>query len=490
MSGHISHQPVTSFLRAALECSIYHAPTEPGLTAEELMTAGEAAGFLPGEIGDALPYATTQSFGGGSKRLQLSRDLVPLLMIFIPREEPDYRNVAAFDFVFAELRQSARAHGAANARIERGVMVERAVLQQVPRLDVEVAITIMVLNEILVEKDGILGFASGKAGYGTPSDQLKTPMQIPPIRKDARARAYPIVKDIIAHRTDGRPKSAELLAACADEKLAYGDRALKDITHQKQQNHEWISAADAINLVGMKSFAGTRTICKRAHAGLIKGRAERFIRDGRPIDDADIPAEFWWAEGEAALNQNWITGDFDTWINQRLHLEAFGVTFRRSDIERLKPTARDEGQQKMKKTGKTVFIGHGRSEVWRALKDFLQDRLHLTIVEFNSVPIAGIATANRLEEMLDAADFALLVLTAEDEQAAGGKLHARLNVVHEAGLFQGRLGFRKAIIVLEEACEEFSNVHGLGQIRFPMGNIGTTFEEIRRVLEREGLVSP
>jgi hypothetical protein len=43
-------------------------------------------------------------------------------------------------------------------------------------------------------------------------------------------------------------------------------------------------------------------------------------------------------------------------------------------------------------------------------------------------------------------------------------------------------------LMLEEGCEEFSNVHGLGQIRFPKGKIAESFEEVRRVLEREGLV--
>ena len=51
--------------------------------------------------------------------------------------------------------------------------------------------------------------------------------------------------------------------------------------------------------------------------------------------------------------------------------------------------------------------------------------------------------------------MAFLVLTAEDEQT-DGTLHARENVIHEAGLFQGRLGFEKAIILLEEGCQEFS----------------------------------
>ena len=67
-------------------------------------------------------------------------------------------------------------------------------------------------------------------------------------------------------------------------------------------------------------------------------------------------------------------------------------------------------------------------------------------------------------------------------------MQARMNVIHEVGLFQGRLGFTKAIVVLEEGCEEFSNIQGLGQIRFPKNNISAAFEEIRAVLEREGLV--
>jgi predicted nucleotide-binding protein len=118
-----------------------------------------------------------------------------------------------------------------------------------------------------------------------------------------------------------------------------------------------------------------------------------------------------------------------------------------------------------------VFIGHGRSLLWRELKDFLQDRLKLPCVEFNSESPAGIATKERLSEMLDRATIAFLLLTGE------------------AGLFQGRLGFTKAIILLEDGCVEFSNIHGLGQIRFPKGNIQPAFEEIRRVLEREKVVN-
>jgi hypothetical protein len=54
--------------------------------------------------------------------------------------------------------------------------------------------------------------------------------------------------------------------------------------------------------------------------------------------------------------------------------------------------------------------------------------------------------------------------TGEDE-TKDGKLLARQNVVHEAGLFQGKLGFTRAIILLEEVTEEFSNLAGLKRKR-------------------------
>ncbi len=137
--------------------------------------------------------------------------------------------------------------------------------------------------------------------------------------------------------------------------------------------------------------------------------------------------------------------------------------------------------------GTNVFIGHGRSKEWKDLKDFISERMRLPWDEFNRVPVAGIPNTVRLSTMLDAAAIAFLVMTAEDEKA-DGKTQARMNVVHEAGLFQGRLGFSRAIVMLEEGCEEFSNIEGLGQIRFPKNKIRAAFHEVQLVLEREGLV--
>ena len=135
-----------------------------------------------------------------------------------------------------------------------------------------------------------------------------------------------------------------------------------------------------------------------------------------------------------------------------------------------------------------VFIGHGRSAQWRELSAFVQDRLKLPWDEFNREPTAGLSVSERLQNMLEQASFALWIMTAED-QHADNTAHARENVIHETGLFQGCLGFRRAIVLLEEGCEEFSNIHGLVQIRYPRACIKACFEEIRGVLEREGLLT-
>lgn len=173
-----------------------------------------------------------------------------------------------------------------------------------------------------------------------------------------------------------------------------------------------------------------------------------------------------------------LTGDEVVLSNLKEALKKY-YSYKKRLMSRQKETAM---------VGTHVFIGHGRSPVWRDLKDYIRDRVGLPWDEFNRVPVAGITNIHRLGEMLNSAAVAFIVMTAEDEQA-DGKYEARTNVIHEVGLFQGRLGFNKAIVLLEEGCEEFSNIHGLGQIRFPKGNIAAKFDDIRQVLEREGLIA-
>lgn len=131
-----------------------------------------------------------------------------------------------------------------------------------------------------------------------------------------------------------------------------------------------------------------------------------------------------------------------------------------------------------------IFIGHGRSTLWRDLKDHLQDKQGFPVEAYEIGARAGHAIRDILEDMLERSSFAVLVMTGEDETASGDIL-ARQNVVHEAGLFQGKLGFSRAIVLLEEDTKEFSNIHGIEQIRFSRGNIKETYGEILATLKRE-----
>ena len=186
---------------------------------------------------------------------------------------------------------------------------------------------------------------------------------------------------------------------------------------------EWVSAKEALEFLTslrMNYHDAVSAICTRAHARLVAARAKTFISDGKRHSEVDVPPGFWWAEGLEGLTQDWATGYFETWINR--------------------------GQRR---SGRTVFIGHGHSKAWHELYVYLSGVHGLSVKEFNSgsSPV-GISVTHHLQSMLDEAGFAFLILTGDDAHASGD-LYPRLNVVHEAGLFQGKLGFQKAIISIE-----------------------------------------
>jgi len=131
-----------------------------------------------------------------------------------------------------------------------------------------------------------------------------------------------------------------------------------------------------------------------------------------------------------------------------------------------------------------VFIGHGHDLQWRELKDHLQDKHNFEVDAYEVGARAGHSVRDIIQEMLDKSSFALLVMTAEDCME-DGTMRARQNVVHEAGLFQGHLGFTRAIMIVEKGVEDFSNISSIEQIRFSQGNIQEAFGDIVATLNRE-----
>jgi predicted nucleotide-binding protein len=149
------------------------------------------------------------------------------------------------------------------------------------------------------------------------------------------------------------------------------------------------------------------------------------------------------------------------------------------NAERCRIPESDRPRDEMK-----IFIGHGRDPQWRDLKDHLHEKHGYEIEAYEIGSRAGHTIRDILEEMMEDSSFALLVMTGEDE-TKDGKLLARQNVVHEAGLFQGKLGFSRAIVLLEEGTDEYSNIHGIQQIRFSKGKIKESFGDVLAVLKRE-----
>ena len=134
-----------------------------------------------------------------------------------------------------------------------------------------------------------------------------------------------------------------------------------------------------------------------------------------------------------------------------------------------------------------IFIGHGRSQLWARLKIFIENELDIKTIEYESESRVGDSIIPILEKMLEQSTFAVLVLTAEDE-TKDNLIRARQNVIHEAGLFQGRLGFKRAVILRQEGLEDFTNIAGLQYISFNENQIKQTFYELRRVLKREKML--
>jgi len=215
-------QHITQFFQAALESSFYLAPREPGLTHEELFEVGRQFGLQEGEIADALLPVVTQTFGGGSKRLIPNAMMMHQWAMFPFVQIPDFRNLAAFDFVVSEMNACIRAMGGRAARIQREVLVERGIAKNLPRLAVEAAITIMIVGDQIVVKDGQIASVSGRVYEPLPSEQRL--MVGTPKHNETRARAFSIVTDVIGRRTDGRPSHVEALDAFPDalERLNYG----------------------------------------------------------------------------------------------------------------------------------------------------------------------------------------------------------------------------------------------------------------------------
>lgn len=180
------------------------------------------------------------------------------------------------------------------------------------------------------------------------------------------------------------------------------------------------------------------------------------------------------------------TSKNNTTVKSISRLTSQLISLSETEIQKEFDSVKPLPQKKSSGTGK-IFIGHGRSKLYAIVQVFLKDDLNLQTLTFEDESRTSESIINVLTEFLEKASLAILVLTAEDE-TANGKSRARQNVIHEAGLFQGRLGFDKVIILKQEGIEEFSNIAGLQYISFSEDKIEQCFYELQRKFKKIGII--
>ena len=287
-------QDIVRLLQASIEASVYVAPTDPGLTIEELQQIGQRLDLKQGEINDALHQFVLQRFGVANSRVMLDHNFWQMSSSLALPEQPELRNATAFDFVVAQLNGLAREVGAANARIERAIVSARAKERGIPTHDLEVAITLMLLSGQLSEEKGTLRFPSGQRGErALPSagtNQIGVPHHS--LNKSNRTLVMPHVKDVIDRRSDGRPKSIEPFGAFTEqlEKLGYGYFRLWwiQISGELRRSEDNSSPVSALILAAALVEATLTFVVKHARSqNLGVFGSKHFERDPRTwkIDD-------------------------------------------------------------------------------------------------------------------------------------------------------------------------------------------------------------
>jgi sugar/nucleoside kinase (ribokinase family) len=132
-----------------------------------------------------------------------------------------------------------------------------------------------------------------------------------------------------------------------------------------------------------------------------------------------------------------------------------------------------------------VFVAHGRSPSWLAVKAFVEERFGLPVYSFESDAWGSRPVTEALADYLERCSFAICVLTAEDA-TGDGHFMARQNVVHEIGLFQGRYGFDRVLVLAEEGCEFLPQGVDRYTISFPQHAIDKTFWHLDRMIQAQG----
>jgi sugar/nucleoside kinase (ribokinase family) len=236
-------------------------------------------------------------------------------------------------------------------------------------------------------------------------------------------------------------------------------------------------------------------VVKRSHG------IANFRSDGSKVMSSNVePLASHEIEDSTGAGDVFAAGVLAAFASQRLHIElgsVLGMALARHKL-RYVGTLGHSGFAKItrdvlnsfdvdpdRETGVAgIFLSHGRSTQWLALKEFIDTECGLATVAFNSGTWGGKSVTEALNRYLEQCSFAICVLTAEDTH--GGPLEwARENVVHEVGLFQGRFGESRVVLLVEEGCGFVPQAPPDQILHYPRGTIETVFWGVRALIRAE-----
>ena len=138
-----------------------------------------------------------------------------------------------------------------------------------------------------------------------------------------------------------------------------------------------------------------------------------------------------------------------------------------------------------------VFIVHGHdSAAMFELKDFLTSLGLEPIILFQQDD-KGMTVIEKFERFAPSCEFAFVLLTPDDRQAAdlprGERWRARQNVILEMGWFMARLGRPRVVLLHKGEVELPSDILGVLYLPFK-SSVFEVSERIRQRLNGEGLL--
>ncbi|MGQ8337657.1 TIR domain-containing protein [Sunxiuqinia sp. A32] len=212
---------------------------------------------------------------------------------------------------------------------------------------------------------------------------------------------------------------------------------------------------------------------------------EEFFRDFEKDHDLGYYRLCYWSENDVYYMLEIVSKKRENTTIQivaplREEIESIFTIFDR-DLKNCKVVEITNGEEDKKPV---IFIGHGSSNQWELLRNHFDTSEKYRVEEYETGSRAGHAVRDILDERSSKSSIAFIVLTCEDEGCPNKDL-TKSRVIHETGLFQGKFGYNRAILLVEEGIGDMSDMLDIQQIKFPKNKIEESIKDLQEVIQRE-----